>query len=114
MLPQVLHVVGTIETLLEYVNNIHLHRIPDWPLEDFIDHSLECCSDVLRAEGHNFVTVDDTASSEGCLVLIYWMHLELLVSRVSIHEAEEFVAYCRVDHLIYAGRREVVFEAGHV
>jgi len=46
---------------------------------------------------------------EGCPVLIWLMHLDLIVSRVGIHEAEEFMTRCCVDHLVYAGWREAVF-----
>ena len=56
--------------LHEHVNNIHLHCIPDSLLEDFVDHPLESGSDILQAEGHDFVTVDGTTSDEGYLVLI--------------------------------------------
>jgi len=38
----------------------------------------------------------------------------MVVPRVSIHEGEELVARCRVDHLIYDGQREADFGAGFV
>jgi len=60
--------------------------------EDFVDHLLESGSGILQAKGHNLVAVDGLVGGEGCLVLVLWMHLDLVTSRVSIHEAEKFVA----------------------
>ena len=45
--------------------------------------------------------MDGTNDGEGHIFLIWWMHLDLIVSRAGIHEDEEFMARCRVDHLVY-------------
>ena len=100
--PQILHIVGVIETLHKHVD-IHLHFVPDQLLENFINHSLESGSFVLQAEGHDFVAVDGAAGGEGRLVLVFWMHPNLIVFLVDIHEAEKFVTCCHIDHLVYAG-----------
>ena len=72
-----------------------------------IDHPLESGSDVLQAERHDFEAVDGVAGGEGYLVLIWWMPLDLNVSRVGIHEVEEFVTHCRIDHLVMLGSEEL-------
>ena len=95
--------VGAIDTFHKHVVDIYLHYVSNQLLEDFIDHPLKSGSGVLQAKGHDFETVDDAANGEGCLVVIFWMHLDLLVSRLSIHEAEKFDVRCRVNHLVYAG-----------
>jgi len=99
---QILHMVGAIKTLHKHVD-IHLPCVPDQLLENFINHSLESGSFVLQAEGHDFVAVDGAAGGEGRLVLVFWMHPNLIVSLVDIHEAEKFVTRCHIDHLVYAG-----------
>ena len=42
------------------------------------------------------------------------MPLDLIVSREGIHEADKFVAHCRVNHLVYVGHQEAIFGAGLV
>jgi len=85
----------------KHVINVHLQCACDSLLENFIDHPLESGSGIFQAKGHDFVAVDDTASGKGCLVLICWMHLNLVVFRANIHEAEESVTRYRINHLIY-------------
>jgi len=71
MLPQILHLVGAIETLHKHVIDIRLHCIFDQLLKDFIDHLLKSGSGVLQAEGHDFAAVDSTAGGDGRLVFIF-------------------------------------------
>ena len=112
--PQVLHMIGAIKTLYKHVIDVYLYCVPNQLLESLIDHSLENGSDVLQAEGYDFVSVDGAAIDKDRLVLIWRMHLDLIVSRVGIHEALKFMACYHVDHLVYVGQREDVFGAGHV
>lgn len=56
--------------------------------EDQVDHSLEGGSSVLQTKGHNFTTVYPLIGDEGCLVLIWQVHLDMVVSKVSIYKAE--------------------------
>jgi len=60
------------------------------------------------------VTVNGTTDGEGSLVLIFWVHLDLIVPRVGIHEAEKFVVRCCVDHLVYARQWEAIIGIGFI
>ena len=53
-----------------------------------VDHPLEICSSVLQSEGHHLVAVDPLIGDERCLVFIWWMHLDLIVSWIGVHETE--------------------------
>ena len=70
-------------------------------LDNLIDHPLEGGSDIFQLEGHYFVAVNRAAIGEDRLVLIWWMYLDLIVSGIGIHKAEEFITRCCVNHLVY-------------
>ena len=89
----------THDILPEELDYLLSHDVASYQLlDDFIDHSLEGGSGVLQSEWHHFVAVDGAASGEGSLVLIWWIHLDLIVNEVSIHEVEESMTCRCVDH----------------
>jgi len=57
-------VVGTLEALHKHVIDVYQHGVFDLLSEDFVDHSLEGCSDVHLIEEHYFVAVDSLISDE--------------------------------------------------
>jgi len=48
------------------------------------------------------------SSGEGSIVLIFWMHLDLVVPRVGIYEAEKFMARNCIDYLVYVGQWKAI------
>ena len=74
----------------------HLHGVPHQVLEDLVYHPLEGGPCVLESEGHHLVAVDSLISSEGYLVFIWWVHLDLIIPEIGVHEAKEFVACHRL------------------
>jgi len=63
--------IGAIKTLYKHVIDVYLYCVPNQLLESLIDHSLENGSDVLQAEGYDFVSVDGVAGGKDRLVLIW-------------------------------------------
>ena len=57
-------------------------------VEDFVNHSLERGPSILESY---LVAVDSLICSKGCLVFIWWVHLDLIIFGISIHEAKELV-----------------------
>ena len=51
--------------------------------------------------------VDSSVSGEGSIIFIWGIHLDLVLSKVGIHEVEEFVTHCRIDHLVMLGSEEL-------
>ena len=51
---------------------------------------------ILKTERHHFVTEKALASDEWSFLLISLIHLDLVVTRKSIHEAQQLVSRCEV------------------
>ncbi|CAL2238161.1 unnamed protein product [Prunus armeniaca] len=66
-------------------------------IEDAVHQTLIRGLDTLEAEGHDFVAVKATIRDEGGVGLVLRMHENLVVPKVSIHEAEEGVASCGIN-----------------
>ena len=108
-LTQVLQVVDTPEALYKHVIDMHLHGTSDLLLEDLVDHSLESCSGVLQFKGHHLAAVDPSIKDECHLVLIEWMHINLVVSRVGFNKAKQFMTHHRIHQLINLLQGDSVF-----
>ena len=70
----------TPEILHKHIIDVHLHGTSDLLLEDFVDHPLESCSDILQSEEHHLIAVDPSIDDECYLIFIRWMHRDLDVS----------------------------------
>ena len=57
-----------------------------------VDHLLEGGSGVLQTECHHLVAVNPSVCDGSGLVFIWSVHLDLVVARVGVHEAEQLVA----------------------
>lgn len=71
--------------------HVHLHISPDLVFEYFVDRSLVCCFYILQYEGHDLVEVHASVDNEGGMLPILRDHPNLIVTRVSVHESEEFM-----------------------
>ena len=80
--------IGVLGTFHELVVDIYFHGVPNKIFKYSVDHSLEGGSDILQPKMHDFVIEDPSASGEGCFLLIWRAHLDLIVAPVGIHEAE--------------------------
>ena len=108
---KVAEVVPLVEAFNEHVVNIHRHCLRDQRSEDEIDQPLKSCPGVLESERHHLVAVDGAISDEHCLVFIWWVHANLIVARIRIHEAQEVVACCGFHQLVDSWQRVVILRA---
>ena len=88
-----LKVIRMLYTFHQHIIDAHLHGIFDQVLKDFIYHLLEGCPYVLESERHHLVAVDSLTNGECRFVFIRWVHLDLIIAEIGVHEAKEFV-YC--------------------
>ena len=79
-------------TFYQHIIYVYLHGAPDQVLKDFVNHSLEGSPYVLESEGHHFAAVNSPTSSEGIFVFILWVHVDLVIAGIDIHEAKVLVA----------------------
>ena len=89
-----LKMICVLYTFHQYINDVHLHGFPDQVLEDFVYHPLEGSPCVIKSAGYHLVAIDSPTNGEGCFVFIWWVHLDLIIIRISIHEAKELMS-CR-------------------
>jgi len=107
-----LEVIHAMYTFHQYILDVYFHDAPDQALEDFVNHSLERVSSILESEGYHFV--DFSVSSEGCLVFIWWVHLDLTMPEIDVHEVKELVARRRLYQLIDPQKRITLLGASFI
>jgi len=89
-----LEVICALYTFHQHIINVHLHGVPDQVLEDFVYHPLEGSPCILESDGHHLEAMDSSTSGEGRFVFIQWVHLDLIIARIGVHEAKKLVS-CR-------------------
>jgi len=72
--------VRMLDALHQHVIDVYLHGISNLIFDHTIDHPLEGGSRILQFEGHDLVAEDYPTSYESSLVLIKWVHLNLVVA----------------------------------
>ena len=87
-------IIRVLYTFHQHIIDVYFHGTPDQIFEDFVNYSMEDSPIILEFKGHHLVVVDSPSSSEGCLVFIWWVHLDLTVVRIGVYEAKELVARC--------------------
>ena len=74
----------------ELVVNVDLHYLTDLFLEHHIDKTLIGCSGIFEYERHDLIA-DPAVRDEGSVFLIRYMHRDLVVSRIGVHEAYQYM-----------------------
>jgi len=95
-------------SLLQY----HLHSILQFAymlVKDCIYGALVCRTCILQAKGYHSVAVHSPWHSEGCMLLVFWIHFDLIISGEAIHEGYPLEFACIVCHDIRDREREHVF-----
>ena len=82
------HVVSALEALHKHVVDVYLYGVFSLLFEDLVDHSLESYSRILQSERHHLVALDSSVGDECRLVLIWWIHFDLIVLGVGVHKGE--------------------------
>ena len=109
-----LEVIHALYTFHKHIIDVYLHGAPDHVLEDFVNYSMERDPNILESEGHHLVTVDSPISSEGYLALIWWMHLDLIIPGIGVHEAKELVVRRHLYQLIDPRKGITVLRASFI
>ena len=78
--------VGLIFAFHQHVVYVHLHIPSNLVREHAVHLSLVGGSCVLQSKGHNFVLVQPLVDNKRGLLLIVFVHKNLVVSRKCVHE----------------------------
>ena len=62
-------------------------------LEDLVDQALKGGTSIFESKGHHLVAIDSPTSSESSLIFVWWVYLNLAVSKLGVYEAEEIMAH---------------------
>ena len=86
-----LEVIRGLYTLHQHIIDVNLHGAPDQVFKILLTIAGMW---VLRSRVRRdyFVTVDSPTSGEGRFVFVWWVHLDLIVAKIGVHEAKELVA----------------------
>ena len=71
----------------EHVIHIGLHCVTNLFPDHLVDKMLVGCSGILETEQHDLIIVEPAVCNEGSVFLIGYMHRDLVVPRISLHEA---------------------------
>ncbi|PKU85929.1 hypothetical protein MA16_Dca001760 [Dendrobium catenatum] len=85
------------KTLYQHVIEVHLHVTPNKGFENLIHEALVSCSSILEPEGHYPITVQSSVCLKYCCFLISRIHLDLIVTRVGIHETQHLMPRSGID-----------------
>ena len=83
-------------------------------VEDCIQSSLIYYPRILQSEGHHSIAIHPKWCLEGCMLLIVWIHLNLIVFRESIHERNLFKPTRVVDHNIYDWKGKLILKTSFI
>jgi len=109
-----LEVICALYTFHQHIADVYFHGAPNQVFEDFVNHSLECGPNILESEGHHLVAVESATSSKGCLVFIWLVHLDVIISEIGVHEAKELVACRRLYQLIDPWKEITVLQTSFI
>ena len=70
---------------------------------------LEGGSNVFQAKGHDLICECAPWGCECHLIMVFFLDLDLVISRKTVHEGKEFMSGACIDDLIDEGCWEVVF-----
>ena len=70
----------------QHVINIDLDISPNLLCEHLVHEPLICCACVFEAKWHHFIAEEALAGYERSLLLIGFVHSDMVVTRKSVHE----------------------------
>ena len=72
----------------QHVVNVYLDISSNLMCEHLVYEPLVRCTHIFEAEWHHFIAEDALASDERHLLLIHFIHFDLVIARKNIHEAQ--------------------------
>ncbi|PKU65742.1 hypothetical protein MA16_Dca022163 [Dendrobium catenatum] len=94
---QVRDMLRPFETLYQHVINIHLHITSNKGFKNLIHETLISCSNILEPEGHHPITIQSFVCLKCCCFFVSQIHLDLVVTRVGVHEAQHLMSMGGID-----------------
>ena len=79
-----------------------------------MNHPHECGSSILQAEWHGDITETPEWGDESRFDLIRSKQTDLMVPGISVQERKSLTSRSRVDYLVDAGERKVIFRASPI
>jgi len=78
-------------------------------VEDRIYGALVYHTCILQAKGHQDVALHSPWCSEGCMLLVSWIHFDLILSREAIHQGHPLETACIVNYDIRDREKKFIF-----
>ena len=98
----------------DYVVYVCLDCFADLGSQTCLNHALICCAGVFKSEGHRVEAEWSLRSDECRCGLVCFRHLDLMIARVCVQEAQRIVPCGSIDNLVDAGEREGILRASLV
>ena len=92
----------------QHVIYVHLHSCAYLLLEHPVHQPLIGSSCILEPERHHTITIGSLRCDERGLLLVVWVHTDLVVAGEGIHKTKEFMAGYGVYDEVYPRQRETV------
>ena len=95
-------------------NVIHVcfHIPTDLSEQALLYHAHECGTSILETKGHSNIAKAPEWGDESCFYLIGPIQSDLMVPGICIQERQPLTSRSRVDYLVDAGKRKMIFRAG--
>ena len=77
--PEIIQMIVLTSAFYQHVVNIDLDISSNLMCEHLVHESLICCTYILEAERHHFVTKEALAGNERSLLLIHFIHFYLVI-----------------------------------
>ena len=82
--------------------------------QTLLNHPHERGSGILEAEWHGDITEAPEWGDESCFDLVGSKQMDLMVPGISVQERQSLTSRSRVDYLVDAGKRKMIFRAGPI
>ena len=83
-------------------------------VEDHIHGTLACCTCILQVKSHHCVAVHSQWCSKRCILLVFRIHLNLIISWEAIHEGHSLKTAHIINHDICDRERKLIFGTSSV
>ena len=74
-----------------HVVDVYLNLMMDRVMEQGDHGALICCLNILQSEGHDFVAKGTPLRNKGCLLHVFGIHFNLIVTGETFHKVEDFM-----------------------
>ena len=102
--------VHSLLALNQHVVYIHLHVSFDLVVEHAINQSLICSTGIFKSEGHNVVIVEALTGNKRYLLLILFIHHDLVVTKECIHKLKSSCPVVESTNWSIYGREKLSFK----